>query len=271
MPELPEVETIVRGLRGEIVGRAITTARVNWPRHIVDLTPEAFAARIAGQRIESLGRRGKYILFHLSDDDLIIHLRMTGRLYVSPPGVTANADRWAHVVFGLDDGNELRFSDVRKLGRLYLVADAEEVVGKLGPEPLDDTFTLEAFRERIATRSGMLKPLLLNQRFIAGVGNIYADESLWQAGIAPRRKADTLTAREVEALYHAIRGALQDGIDHEGTTLSWYRKPDGSAGTYQDHFKVYSRPDEPCPRCGTPIRKIWLGQRGTHFCPKCQK
>jgi formamidopyrimidine-DNA glycosylase len=271
VPELPEVETVVRGLRDDVIGRTITGAEVDWPPQIVGMPPEGFADRLRGQRIERLYRRGKYIVFELSDDVLIIHLRMTGRLYVAAPGEVGEADRWLRVMFPLDDGRELRFSNLRKLGRVYLVADVDEVLGGLGPEPLADDFTLDAFRERLARRSGVIKPLLLNQSFIAGVGNIYADEALWHARIAPTRRADTLDPAEVERLYDAVRLVLQEGIRHEGSSFSWYRKPDGSPGGYQRHFKAYGRTGEPCPRCGTPLTRITLGQRGTHFCPVCQQ
>ncbi len=270
MPELPEVEMVVRGLRGDVIGRAFTSARVEWPPQLAPLSPEAFAARLVGQRVEALGRRGKYIIFELSEDYFLVHLKMTGRLYVLPPGDAREDDRWVRAVFGLDDGRELRFSDPRKFGRLRMAARLEEIVGDLGPEPLDDSFTLAAFQARLAGRSGMLKPLLMNQSFVAGVGNIYADEALWRAQVDPQRRADTLRAGDVEQLYHAIRGALLDGIEHEGATIGWYRKPDGTAGEQQQHFAVYGRAGEPCPRCGTPLSRISLGQRGTHFCPVCQ-
>jgi formamidopyrimidine-DNA glycosylase len=170
----------------------------------------------------------------------------------------------------MDDGREMRFSDSRKFGRMILTTRIEDVAGSLGPEPLDEAFTLSAFRARIAGRAGTIKPLLLNQAFIAGVGNIYADEALWRAQIDPRRKASTLGASEVAALYEAIQAALRDGITYEGASINWYRKPDGSTGDSQNHFNVYGREDEPCARCGTPIQKTWLAQRGTHFCPRCQ-
>ncbi len=270
MPELPEVETVVRGLRGDVVGRAFTTATVHWAREIVSLSPTDFAARLVGQHIEALTRRGKYIVFALSHDFLMIHLKMTGRLYLARPSDRHEADPWLRVVFGLDNGQELRFSDARKFGRVYLVAQPEVVLGRLGLEPLSDSFTLEAFKALASGRSGALKPLLLDQTFLAGIGNIYADEALWQAGIDPRRKVNTLRDDELELLYHAIRAVLEAGIDHEGASVSWYRKPDGTPGSQQNYFKVYGREDQPCPRCGTAIHKIFLGQRGTHFCPMCQ-
>ncbi|MGB4677990.1 MAG: bifunctional DNA-formamidopyrimidine glycosylase/DNA-(apurinic or apyrimidinic site) lyase [Aggregatilineales bacterium] len=270
MPELPEVEMVVRGLRDDMVGRTFLNMRAEWAPQLGDTTPDAFAARLSGQKVEALWRRGKYVIFELTDDYLIIHLKMTGRLYVAREGEVYDADRFLRVVFGLDNGYELRFSDVRKFGRLYLVSDVEGVVGKLGPEPLDGDFTLEAFRARLGNRTRNIKALLLDQSFIAGVGNIYADEALWLAGIAPQRKADTLTAEEQERLYHAVRSVLNEGIAREGSSISWYRKPDGSAGSYQNFFKVYGREDEPCPRCGTPVLKLWIAQRGTHYCPHCQ-
>ena len=270
MPELPEVETIVRALRPDVTSRTLTGAEINWERQIVGMSATEFSARIAGQHVESLNRRGKYIIFDLNGDVLLVHLKMTGRLYVSAPEEQDYADRWVHVTFGMDDGNELRFSDLRKFGRLYLVEQAEEVIGKLGPEPLSDQFTLDAFRELISRRKGMLKPLLMNQEFIAGIGNIYADESLWLAQIAPRRRVDTLKPEQIDRLYHAMRKALQQGIENEGASINWYRKPDGTTGTYQDHFNVYDQTGQPCNRCGATIEKVRVAQRGTHYCPSCQ-
>jgi formamidopyrimidine-DNA glycosylase len=271
MPELPEVEVIVRGLRDDVVGRAFTAVTTNWSRQIVGMPPQTFADRLVGQRIKALRRRGKYVVFDLSGDVLLIHLKMTGRLYVAGPARDRfEDDRWVRAVFGLDDGRELRFSDSRKFGRLHLVVREEEVTGALGPEPLSDAFTPDAFRQLIAGRRGAVKPLLMNQHFIAGIGNIYADEALWQARIDPRRKVDTLKPEDVERLYHALRTVLAEGIEHEGASVNWYRKPDGTTGAYQNRFNVYDQEGEPCPRCGSPINKIRLGQRGTHLCPVCQ-
>jgi formamidopyrimidine-DNA glycosylase len=235
------------------------------------MTPEAFTGRLTGQRVETLSRRGKYVVFTLNNDHLFIHLKMTGRLYVAQPGEHDRADRWLRLVFGLDDGRALRFSDLRKFGRAYLTGDPATITDKLGPEPLSDAFTLDVFKELIARRKGTIKPLLMNQSFVAGVGNIYADEILWRARIDPRRKADTLNQEEVVRLYHALRGALRDGIMHEGASINWYRKPDGTTGGYQAYFNVYDKDGSPCSRCKTPIKKIRVGQRGTHFCPVCQQ
>lgn len=271
MPELPEVETIVRGLRSDLTGRLITGAVVLWPRTVEPLPPDAFAARINGQRIEALDRRGKYAILRLSRDHLFIHLRMTGRLYITTAGQFHEADRWLRVMLLLDDGRELHFSDARKFGRLYLTDRPEQVLGALGPEPLSEAFTPDLFRHLMTGRRGALKPLLVNQSFLAGIGNIYADEALWLAQLHPRRPVDTLTPEEIERLYYAIRTALREGIDHEGASVNWYRKPDGSAGEQQDHFKAYGQRGKPCPRCATPIERMTLGQRGTYFCPHCQR
>lgn len=270
MPELPEVETVVRGVRPGVVGRAITGAQVHWAGSVATPLPETFAARLTGQRIEKVWRRAKFIVADLSDDVLLIHLRMTGRLYVAPSAAELEADRWLRVAINLDNGTELRFSDMRKFGRVYLVSDVSEITGTLGPEPLDEDFSLDLFRDRIEARGGMIKPLLLDQSFVAGIGNIYADEALWLARIHPRRTADTLTEDEVAQLHDSIRSVLSDGIRREGASINWYRKPDGSKGSQQTHFYAYDREGEPCPRCGTPIIKTRLAQRGTHYCPVCQ-
>lgn len=270
MPELPEVETVVRGLREPLIGRTITRATTDWPRAIE--TPDApqFADRIAGQRVRALDRRGKYVLVHLHADTLIVHLRMTGRLYVVPDAAEQYADRWVHVLFQLDNAHQLRFSDSRKFGRCYLVSEPDEILGALGPEPLDEAFTLDAFQARIAGRGGQLKPLLLDQRFIAGIGNIYADEALYMARLHPLRAADTLDADDQARLYAAIRHVLSDGIAREGASVNWYRKPDGTKGSAQNGLQVYGRAGEPCARCGHPIERTVVGQRGTHLCPACQ-
>ena len=270
MPELPEVETVVRGLRGPLAGRTIVSAAYDWPNCLVTPDGPLFTARIAGQPVRSVARRGKYILIALDPDTLIIHLKMTGRLYVVPDAATDDADRWVHFTFQLDNAHQLRFSDARKFGRVYLVEDAAQVVGALGPEPLDDDFTFEAFRARLAGRAGQLKPLLLNQAFVAGLGNIYADEALFAAGLHPLRRADSLAEEEIARLHAAIRATLAAGIAREGASVNWYRKPDGTRGSAQVTLSVYGRADQPCPRCGHSIERAVIGGRSTHFCPACQ-
>jgi formamidopyrimidine-DNA glycosylase len=270
MPELPEVETVVRGLREPLLGRTITDVWMDWPNSLVFPTPEELPIQIAGQTFRQISRRGKYILCELDNATLIIHLKMTGRLYVAPSDAMNEADRWVHFRFQLDNQHQLRFSDSRKFGRVYLTPDPQWVVGKLGPEPLEDAFTLEVFRTLIAGRSGVLKPLLLNQEFIAGIGNIYADEALHSSGIHPLRTANTLTDSEQRSLYESIRTVLKAGIDHEGASINWYRKPDGSKGSSQDHFCAYGRTDQPCLTCGASIQRIVVSGRATHFCLTCQ-
>ena len=270
MPELPEVETTVRALREPLLGRTITGVRNYWPRHIATSSPEELQERIAGQQIEGLSRRGKYLLFHLSGGDtLIIHLRMTGHLSVVDRD--APADSYTHTIFSLDDNRELRFRNMRKFGRVYLVADPAEVVGKLGPEPLARTFTVERLQEQLQGRSKQMKSLLLDQTFVAGIGNIYADEALFSAGIHPERNADSLTEAEIRALHAAIQKVLRMGIAREGASVDRYVKPDGTRGSMQEAVAVYKRTEQSCYQCGTPIRRIILGGRSTHFCPICQQ
>lgn len=264
MPELPEVETVVRGLRGPLLGRTFTGVEVTWPNSIRTPVPE-IKSRLPGQRIEAISRRGKYLQFHLSGGDtLFIHLKMSGSLLVEP----ADQPPHPHVrtTFALDNGYELRFKDARKFGRVYLVTEPAQVVGRLGPEPLAEDFTSEDFKALFRGRKGRLKPLLLNQEFIAGLGNIYTDESCFLAGIDPRRPAHTLTGAELERLYQAARQVLQHGITSKGASFDdVYR-----GGEFQEHFQAYGRAGQPCYTCGSPIQRIVLGGRSTHFCPRCQ-
>jgi formamidopyrimidine-DNA glycosylase len=280
MPELPEVETIIRKLRrGEPVerglpaypppvGRTITRAWADWPRAVYP-SIKSLVERLPGQRIEAISRRGKYIVFTLEragrSSYLLLHLKMSGRLDVLP----AKTPRAKHVHFvsALDNGYELRFNDARKFGRVWWVDDPAEVTGHLGLEPLEAAFTLKAFRHMLGEKSRALKPLLLDQTFVAGIGNIYADEALWRARLHPLRRADSLKPEEIAALRRSIRAALNDGLRHEGAAIDWVY-PEGN---YQDHFRVYGRTGEPCRRCGAAIQRIVVGQRGTHVCPRCQR
>jgi formamidopyrimidine-DNA glycosylase len=269
MPELPEVETTVRALRDPLVGETISDVRVYWPRHVEIPDPDELRERIVGLQINKITRRGKYLIFDMTEDEtLIVHLRMTGHLSVverdTPP------DPHTHTIFALASGRELRFRDTRKFGRVYLVKDPEEVVGKLGPEPLEPSFTPELLAQRLERRSMRMKSLLLDQTFVAGIGNIYADEALFYAGIHPERSAATLTDDEIIALHAAIQKVLRMGIRREGASIDRYRKPDGTRGDMQNAVAVFRRTGEPCPRCGTPVERIVLGGRSTHFCPSCQ-
>ena len=269
MPELPEVETIINQLRPRLVGRRIVAVRVGWER-IVDRPPvEVFCRHLRGQAFAEARRRGKFLLFPLQrGDTLLVHLRMTGRLLLQPAGV--QPDRHTHVVLTLDDGQQLHYRDVRKLGRLYLVDDPQEVIGGLGPEPLSADFDAAALAARLAGRRARIKSLLLDQRVLAGLGNIYADEALFRARIHPLRPAESLTAEEVTRLHVAIREVLAEAIEAQGSTFRDYRSAAGQPGRFQERLRVFRRQGKPCPRCGAPLERIRVGGRGTHFCPRCQ-
>jgi formamidopyrimidine-DNA glycosylase len=270
MPELPEVETVARSLRAPLIGRQVQGMWYDWARTIHSPTPDEFAARITGQTFRAVDRRAKYILCYLDSDILVVHLKMTGRLYIAGTHDECDADRWLHFRLELDDSRQLRFSDARKFGRVYLTDDLARITGALGPEPLAADFLVGDFHQRLQNRQRIIKALLLDQTFIAGVGNIYADEALFRAGIHPLRRADSLSDDEIARLYQAIRATLNAGIDHEGASVNWYRKPDGTRGSSQEHFYVYGREGQPCQQCGYPVEKIRVAQRGTHYCPICQ-
>lgn len=276
MPELPEVETVVRGLREPLVGRTFQGAIFpNKTGRMMNIDPQQMIERINGQTIQSVTRRAKYIMVRLDKDTLLVHLKMTGRLYVRPAEQGDVSDSHLRVRFPLDNQTELRFSDPRKFGRVFLTADPAEILSDLGPEPLEDAFTLKVFESRLEGRKSAMKRLLLDQSFVAGIGNIYADEALHIAKIHPLRTADTLSKAEIKRLHSAIRTALADGVRYQGASVNWYRKADGTRGEQQNHLRVYHDPrqekDKRCPECGTPVTVIRVGQRGTHFCPKCQK
>lgn len=270
MPELPEVETVVRGLRAPLIGRTVQGIWADWHRTVRTPQLDVFAGRIAGQTFQAVERRAKYIVCHLTHDLLVVHLKMTGRLYVAEANTHLASDRWVHFRADLDGGMQLRFSDSRKFGFVALVEHFDELHANLGPEPLEDAFTAEVMWERLQRHSKGIKAVLLDQAFVAGVGNIYADEALWRAQIHPLQPANRLTVADAHRLHRAVRGALADGIDHEGASINWYRKPDGTTGDAQNHFSAYDRGGQPCLRCGTPLMKIRAAGRGTHFCPQCQ-
>ncbi len=281
MPELPEVETVVRDLRPRIVDAQISGARSSWARTLRTHDSEAFSAAVRGRRIESVGRRAKLLVIELSGGvALTIHLKMTGQLFVVPAG--APEDPYIRLVLAFSDGRELRFRDIRKFGRVGLYG-RDAATGELvnepggtavfaghGPEPLDPAFSLAAFRRRLRARKGRLKPLLLDQAFIAGIGNIYADEALWAARLHPLRSAASLRPADERRLYLAIRSILAEAIERRGSSIDDYTAPDGD-GEMQEQLQVYQRTGEPCPRCGRPIRRIVIGARATHFCSWCQR
>jgi formamidopyrimidine-DNA glycosylase len=271
MPELPEVETVAQGLRASLVGCTIMGVEVRWARSVIPPDPDAFARQLTGRTVTGVERRGKWVVIELSGDGaLLVHLRMTGQLVLEPAG--SPDDRHVRVLFALDDGGRLRFSDMRKFGRLWLVDDPVEALGGLGPEPLAEGFTAVRLGEMLAQRRGRIKPLLLNQRFLAGLGNIYADEALWRARVHPLRRADTLTRAEVDRLHEAIRSVLRAAIAGGGTTLrdAAYQQADGRAGEFAERLAAYGRVGEPCPRCGAVIERIRVSQRSTHYCARCQ-
>jgi len=282
VPELPEVETVARDLARHLAGATLAAARGDWPRAIASHeTVEAFAAAIAGRRVEAVGRRAKLVVVRLSGDAaLTIHLKMTGQLFVV--AADSPADRHVHVAISLADGRELRFRDVRKFGRVgcWPVDPATGEVldpaaggglfAAMGPEPLDEAFTVRAFRARVRGRRGRLKPLLLDQSFIAGVGNIYADEALWRARLHPLRTAATLRPTDEARLHGALGNVLAEAVERRGSSIDDYTAPDGD-GSMQERLEAYQRTGEPCSRCGRPIRRIVVGGRATHFCSWCQR
>ena len=271
MPELPEVEFVARQLRDDLVGRRIRRAEVFWPRAIQGLGVPEFEAGLAGRVVTAIGRRGKYLLIYLDDGAvLLVHRRMSGNLRLA---ASDEDEPYVRVAVTLDDGRRLLYTDPRKFGRLALarVEELPTLFAALGPEPLDPSFTVEALAARLAGRRGPIKATLVDQSVVAGLGNIYADEALFRAGIHPLRPAGSLDPAEVAALHMGIVGVLRAGIEHGGTTFSRYRDAYGESGTNRQHLEVYQRTGEPCPRCGTPIERIVVGQRGTHFCPSCQR
>jgi formamidopyrimidine-DNA glycosylase len=281
MPELPEVETVARDLRGLVTGATITGVRSTWDRTFRSGDPDAFARAVVGRTIVGTARRAKLVVLDLDDGRAItIHLKMTGQLFVVP--ASAPEDSYVRAVLAFDDGRELRFRDIRKFGRIGvssrnpLSGDLEGELGGqrtfrgFGPEPLDPAFTLRAFRSRLRGRRGRLKSLLMDQAFVAGVGNIYADEALWESRLHPLRTARTLRPPDERRLYIALRRLLAEAVELRGSSVDDYTAPEGD-GSMQERLRVYQRAGEPCPRCGHPIRRIFLGGRGTHFCSWCQR
>ncbi len=305
MPELPEVETIARDLRALVTGARIVGVRSDWPPTLRSHAPGDFAQEMAGREIEGVGRRGKQLLVWLGPRGpaagsigpdsmdtgraagqpagpesvvMTIHLKMTGQLFVVPAGTPQ--DRHVHVVLSLDDGRELRYRDIRKFGRMGLYsrnpATGLPVEGQAagvlptGAEPLADDLTARRLTEMLSGRRGRLKTLLLNQDFLAGVGNIYADEALWRARLHPLREADSVRPIEARRLHGALRDVLAEAVERRGSSVDDYTAPEGD-GSMQEHLAVYQRAGEPCQRCGRAIRRIVVGGRSTHFCGWCQR
>ncbi len=270
MPELPEVETIARKLRegcgGEpsILGREIRSVEIRHPKPIAFPTAKIARQQLRGQVFEEISRRGKFLVCRLSRGYLLIHLRMSGDLRVLPAGKPPR--KHDHVIWHLSGDADLRFHDPRRFGRIWLVDSPREVLGALGPEPLAPEFTAARLGEMLRGRKRLLKPLLLDQTFLAGLGNIYTDEALNRARLNPLRRSDSLRKDEIARLWHGIRAALKVGIAQDGASIDWVYR----GGNSQNHFRVYDREGRPCQRCGARIRHTVVGQRSTYYCPKCQ-
>jgi formamidopyrimidine-DNA glycosylase len=267
VPELPEVETVRTQLAPRLAGRTLARVEILDPRLTRPFDLFEVAEELEGDRVVSVERRGKYLVLRLESGlALLVHLRMTGSF-----GFASTSHERA--VLELDDGSTVVFRDVRRFGT-WLVLDGpsadEYLLGKNGPEPLGPCFTARWLVHELRRRKAALKAVLLDQRVVAGLGNIYADEALWRARLSPLRPARSLTPAEVRRLHRAIRAALQAGIDRQGSTLRDYAAPDGSAGAMQNEFRVYGRDGEPCPRCRATIAKTRVGGRGTWYCPRCQ-
>jgi formamidopyrimidine-DNA glycosylase len=265
MPELPEVETIARKLKPDLIGRTILAADVRWPRTIAVPTARKFSELIKRQKILDVGRRAKYLNIQLSEYNLLIHLRMSGDMVLRSSKLAPEThDR---LVLKLSGSLSLAFNDTRKFGRAWLIADPHGLFSKLGPEPLGREFTPQWLHAALHKKHRQLKPLLLDQTFLAGLGNIYTDESLNIARLHPLRGSDSVTLEQAEALHEAIRSVLKEGIRRNGASIDWVYR----GGEFQNYFRVYDRAGQPCKNCGTTIKRITVGQRGTHFCPNCQR
>jgi formamidopyrimidine-DNA glycosylase len=274
MPELPEVETTARSLRPRLTGQRVTAVGgVDWPRMLPNTSEADLDATLRGKGVRGVDRRGKYLLIEFEDDvTLGIHRKMSGNLLLQDANVPREPH--THLVVQMENGTDLRFVDPRKFGRVYLFHSADQLndflAERLGPDSLNE-LDHGVLAAKLRGRKGRIKSLLLDQAFLAGVGNLYADEALWEARLHPLRTADSLSAREVKRLAAAIKQVLVLGIARRGTSFSTYRDSDGTPGENQEFLNAYGREGQTCPRCGTPIQRIIIGQRSAFFCPKEQK
>lgn len=274
MPELPEVETVRRSLEGQIIGKTIAAIDTDWAK-IMNGGLALFRDQLVGQTFTAVDRRGKYLLIRLTGGKTIVsHLRMEGQYSLVESTHEPHA-RFTHVWFTFTDGTELRYYDSRKFGRMTIVPtglEAEEVAGiaAMGPEPVASDFLVPDFAARLARHKKAIKSVILDQSVVAGVGNIYADETLWMSKIHPEQAANTLNLEQITALHDNIIKELAASIEMRGTTVHSFTDAFGRTGGFQNMLQVYGKKDEPCPRCGTAIEKIKVGGRGTHFCPHCQ-
>jgi formamidopyrimidine-DNA glycosylase len=271
MPELPEVETIKNELAPHVIGHSITGVTLLWDGIAREPPAQEFRSRLAGQKITGISRRGKYLIFNLAGGEkLVIHLRMTGSLLAKP--AAAPPERYVRAILYLDDGTAIHFRDLRKFGKMWLVKDENDIVNELGPEPLEKDFTPELLQKLLKDRTAPIKALLIDQTLIAGIGNMYADEALFAAKIHPLRAGGSLSSEEVKRLHHNIQRILWAAIEDKGASTDTYIRPSGEIGTAHYQFKVaHKLGGEKCPVCGTPIERITVRNRGTYFCPGCQK
>ncbi len=268
MPELPEVETIKNELSACIVGKRFYDVKIYDDRPLRRPSLAEFRLQLIGQRIKKVSRSGKYLLFHLSRNvTFIIHLRMTGALLLNPK----NPEKYTRIIFEFNDNSNLVFTDTRRFGTMYLVKNKQDVIGKLGVEPLSDDFTPNALAKLLSRRKASIKAVLLDQTVIAGIGNMYADESLFSAKIHPMRDAGSLSPREINALHKTIRETLTKAIGSKGASISTYKRPSGELGTAHLFFRVAHRGGEPCPRCKATLQRVKIRNRSSYYCPKCQK
>ena len=265
MPELPEVETIARALKPELIGKTILSADLRWARTLAIPSPSQFKKLVAGQKIVDVSRRAKYVIIRLKDYYILVHLRMSGDLVIRPD--KSKPEKHDRLLLHLSNQKLLAFNDTRKFGRVWFTDQPEKILGRMGPEPLEKDFTPQWLLENLQTRKRSLKPLLLDQSFLAGLGNIYTDECLHIAKLHPLMKSDQVTKKQAESLHKAIQSVLTEGIRRNGASIDWVYR----GGEFQNYFRVYGREDESCPVCGTQIQKFTVGQRGTHICPNCQK
>jgi len=269
LPELPEVETIKNELAPRVVGRCINGVTLNWKGMVAYPEAKEFCRGVIGKKIAGLNRRGKYLLFHLDNgDSLIIHLKMTGALILGND--LSRQPEYTRAVIHLDNGDCIFFRDPRKFGKMRLVKDGDAITDKLGSEPLEGGFTAGKLAKLLEKRKAPVKMVLLDQKAIAGIGNMYADEALFAAGINPLRRADGLLKEEIGRLYKAIRRVLREAVGSKGASVSTYYRPDGGKGTAHFSFKVAHRRGQNCLKCGEPLKYIKVGNRGTYFCRQCQ-
>jgi len=270
MPELPEVETVKNEIAPHIIGKRIKEVTLLWDGIVRQPLPADFLSKLAGRKIKDIVRRGKYLLWHLNGaDTLILHLKMSGSLLLGKGG--DEPPKYTRAILHLDDGTAVYFRDPRKFGRMWLVEDIDTIIGKLGPEALGKDLTLKRFAELLTKHRIPIKALLCDQEFVAGIGNMYADEALFRSKIYPLRAAANLTTGEISRLYKAIREVLLAGIKNKGASIVNYYRPDGTKGIAHQGFRVAHRGGQACVICGTPVARMVVRGRGTYYCPRCQK